>query len=883
MFAVALVAAGLAANVRAADADTAASKLNLIHVLVQAGKSAEAAAAMRSLYPKGPPAGGEQAREYYDVIGDTPEGRDEAQKGLEDLVKSAPGNLGFQITLAKQLTRRPETRARGLSMFQMLAANPKVDKKWVMGEWRAAVSRLPYVPDNIPAFQAYLGADPNNTLIQNALAVAKRAQSGTLPWELRDQAAAQVAAGQPEAAIATLRRALKMAPTNAWVRFDLARLYHSTGDVKGGRALMEDGLKIAPRKADMIYANALYVGLLDETTNALRLIDRIPRKERSSAILHFRKEMEIKRQTQHAQRYFNEGDTARMTATMQHAERAAGDDPDLAYVVASGWMDMNQPARGVALMRTFGEQPNASLDTLIQYAKILNRAGQNDDLARVLLRIGAFGTYTDVQKVDVQYLRASLASHRADDLRRSGKIERARAVLKPVLAEYPEDTDMLMAMARVHEDAGEPDNARAIYLGILQRDPQNADAKRALEKLAEKARELATLQKARRAQGYASTGLDYLSKGGYAPGIGNLRVIELPVEARLSVGTSGGRVFAQVAPAMADAGPLQSASLADQRQYGTVAALSQNGLANAPGQSARGTALAVGYEDQNLRADIGSTPIGFPVSNVTGGVKWSHYTAVSGFTMEVSRRPIVSSLIAYAGARDPVTGMVWGGVVRTGANMHLGHDYGRLNLYLEPGYYRVTGQNVLSNTDAELRTGFNWAFINESDMRLKGGVALTYWHYAEDMRYYTFGQGGYYSPQRYAAIAPNFRWSGREDRWSYLVQGSVSYADVYEKDMPYYPTDPNLQALAAANAANPANNMAPPVYVGGSSHIRGHSLGVVLEYRVTPKLIAGALGQIDRSTYYSPNYAVFYLRYMFDAQSGAMHYPPEPLKAYSHY
>ena len=422
MFAVVPLAAGLATNARAADAETAASKLNFIHVLVQAGKSKEAAAAMRSLYPKGPPAGGEQAREYYDVIGDTPEGRDEAQKGLENLVKSAPDNLGFQITLATQLARSPETRARGLAMFQSLAANPKVDRKWVMGKWRAVVSRLPYVPDNIPAFRAYLAADPNDTLIQNALGIAKRAQAGRLPWELRDQAAAQAAAGQREAAIATLRRALKLAPTNAWVRFDLARLYHNTGDVKGGRSLMEAGLKIAPRKADMLYANALYVGLLDETTNAIRLVDRIPRKERSPAILHFLKEMEIKRQTQHAQRYFDAGDTSRMMTTMQHAERAAGDDPDLAYVVASGWMDMNQPARGVALMRTFGERSDASLDTLIQYAKILNRAGQNDDLARILARIGAFGTYTDVQKVDVRYLRASLASHRADDLRRSGAV-----------------------------------------------------------------------------------------------------------------------------------------------------------------------------------------------------------------------------------------------------------------------------------------------------------------------------------------------------------------------------------------------------------------------------------------------------------------------------
>lgn len=881
VMALCLAGAAAPAQAQALDADAFARQQSLIRLLVKAGRNEEAAAAMRSLYPKGPPLGGPLAVEYYDVIGNTDKGWDEARQALDRLVKAAPDDLSYRLALAKQLTRREDTRGQGLQMFADMAARPGADKQQVLGEWRAVLVRLPYKGENIAAFRTYLAADPESVPIRDALTTAERAQAVQVPWELRDQADAQLAAGHPDQAMATLRRALQLDPRNPWVRFDLARLTQKQGDVSGGRRLMEQGLKVAPESADMVYANALYVGLLDETDNALRLMDRIPRRARTPAMIHFRRQMDITRQTEQAQAAGRAGNAAKMGALMRHAQDDAGNDPDLAYVVADGWVSAGEPARGVELMRRFGTRPDATLDTQLNYAKILNRAERNDELAAVLSRLSAFRNLTPRQGEDLRYLHSSLASRRADDLRHQGKIEEARAELKPALAAYPDDTDMLMAMARVDEAAGEDDQARSIYVGILQRDPANGGARRALDLLAAKSRQVASTSASPRAQGYAGTGLDYLSKGGGAPGISNIRVIEVPVEAHIPVGDAGGRLFVQVDPSNANAGPLASASIYDLRQYGKVMALSPNGLANAPGQAAHGTALAVGYETEHLRTDIGSTPIGFPVSNIVGGVKWSHYTAVSGYSVDVSRRPVISSLISYAGARDPVTGEVWGGVVSTGASGHVGHDFGKLNLFLEPGYYRITGLNVPDNSEMALRTGFSWAFVDEDDMRLNAGVALTYWHYQQNLRFYSFGQGGYYSPQRYVSVAPNFRWTGREERWSYMVQGSVSIASVYENDSQYYPTNPALQAQAQSNAT--ALNLSAPVYTGGSSTNTGHSLGAAVEYRFTPRLYGGALGQIDRSTYYTPNYAVLYLRYMFDAQTGAVPYPPEPVKAYSRF
>jgi hypothetical protein len=268
---------------------------------------------------------------------------------------------------------------------------------------------------------------------------------------------------------------------------------------------------------------------------------------------------------------------------------------------------------------------------------------------------------------------------------------------------------------------------------------------------------------------------------------------------------------------------------------------------------------------------VGTTPLGFPVSNVVGGVKMYGSMSSVSYSLDVARRPVTSSLLSYAGARDPVTAEVWGGVRSTGATSHFAYDLGRFAVFADLGYYLLTGKNVALNREFSLRTGMDWEFIQEGDTRLSFGLALTSWRYRENLRYYTFGHGGYYSPQSYYSLAFPVRWTGRQGRWSYLLRASMSASVSYEKDMPYYPTNPALQA---------AGN---PIYTGGSGHGTGYSAGGALEYRMAHHLYAGGRFGIDRSAYYTPNFAGFYLRYEFAAPGVAVPFPPDPVKPYSRF
>jgi len=249
------------------------------------------------------------------------------------------------------------------------------------------------------------------------------------------------------------------------------------------------------------------------------------------------------------------------------------------------------------------------------------------------------------------------------------------------------------------------------------------------------------------------------------------------IEVRIPLGYSG-HAMVHVDPVSADAGTLLPNDIYTLNRYGQIQALAPAGIAGVLRQSARGVAVAVGYETDDWRADIGTTPLGFPVQDIVGGFKTYRSAEPFYYYADLSRRPVTSSLVSYAGARDPVSGEVWGGVRSNGGDLRVGFERGRFDAYVGLGYHLLTGKNVQTNTQLELRTGINRAFIKEEGMRLFAGFVLTHWRYRDDLSYYTFGHGGYYSPQTYYSLATPVRWDGRTGRWSYLLKGSGSNWEV---------------------------------------------------------------------------------------------------------
>lgn len=302
-------------------------------------------------------------------------------------------------------------------------------------------------------------------------------------------------------------------------------------------------------------------------------------------------------------------------------------------------------------------------------------------------------------------------------------------------------------------------------------------------------------------------------------------------------------------------------------------------------QKADGTSFAVGWHDEQMAFDIGTTPYGFTVQNLAGGISYSDKIGVTGWTATASRRPLSNSLLSFAGATDPRTGIEWGGVMANGAALGLSWDQGNANgVWVDLSHHQLKGKNVADNTRSRLMAGYYRRLINAPHERLTVGVNSMLWHYKKDLGEYTLGHGGYYSPQTYTSLSLPVSYAKRTVDWSYLVEGSVSISKAKTRDMAYYPergliNDP-WQQLANRGVSDTAF-MADNSFSGGSSNGVGYNIRGLVERRLTDHWVLGTGLDWQHSKDYSPSRAMFYLRYSFAPWQGNLKLPIEPLIPYA--
>ena len=296
-------------------------------------------------------------------------------------------------------------------------------------------------------------------------------------------------------------------------------------------------------------------------------------------------------------------------------------------------------------------------------------------------------------------------------------------------------------------------------------------------------------------------------------------------------------------------------------------------------QKVDGTSVGVGYESYNLRWDLGVVGIGFPVQNMVGGIRKSWETGKVDTALEIFRRPLNNSLLSYAGTRDPATGDIWGGVAYTAVGGRIARTLGQFYTFASAEYGLLQGKNVLDNNRLALRTGVDKDVLRQENMWVNLGLTLTYWRYKENESFFTFGHGGYYSPQSYTSLNLPVAWAGRNGKLSYFLRGSTSYSWTNEKRMAYYPTDSALQS----DAVKSGNSNDPGFYPGGPGGGTGYSLRLATEYQLTPHLAVGGNFMMDRTAFYTPNSTFIYFRYQFHAHSEPVLFPPKVVKPYSRF
>lgn len=366
-----------------------------------------------------------------------------------------------------------------------------------------------------------------------------------------------------------------------------------------------------------------------------------------------------------------------------------------------------------------------------------------------------------------------------------------------------------------------------------------------------------------------SAGTVFRTRAGES-GLSKLSDMQIPIEARFPVGN--GKIVVGATPTFLDAGALSPAyGTASRFGGGPSAAISQLQGTGSPvaSQNASGVGLSVGYEGKNLNASIGTTPLGFPETNVIGNITYqgqlSENVSLKG---DLSRRAVTDSLLSFAGAKDARTGERFGGVVATGGRLDLTRDDGTYGFYGYGSYHSVTGSNVESNDRAELGGGLYVHLMKSASSTLTAGMNLDLLHYDKNLSYYTFGQGGYFSPQRYMSVAFPVDWTGRDDRLSWRLNASLGVQSFTQSDSPYFPTDPSRQSAAAAAAATATalgqtSGAFTGNYAGSSKTGLAYNLAGLLEYQLAPQLYLGGLLSLNNASNFRQVTGGIYLRYMF--------------------
>jgi cellulose synthase operon protein C len=357
-------------------------------------------------------------------------------------------------------------------------------------------------------------------------------------------------------------------------------------------------------------------------------------------------------------------------------------------------------------------------------------------------------------------------------------------------------------------------------------------------------------------------------------GLSNLTDIEAPIQGRIKAGN--GHLIVTATPVTLDAGTANN-DLPTLARFGSGLSNSPKG-SNFGSQTAAGVGFSIGYETSSVKADIGTTPVGFRYQDVVGGFEYDGgINDKTSYSLAVTRRAVTDSLLSYAGTRDAGAGLEWGGVTKTGGRAALGWDDGTSGLYVNGQFQYYDGHHVQTNYEGKGGGGAYTRLYTDADQTLMAGMNVTWMTFSKNQSYFTYGQGGYFSPQQFVILNFPIEYSGRDGAFTYDVKGSIGVQHYREDAVPYFPLDPGRQGSAAANmnSVTTATLDANAVYPGLSKSGFAYSLSASGEYQLAPQLAVGAMASLGNAYQYREWLAAVYVRYSFSPQYGLQPFPPK--------
>lgn len=258
---------------------------------------------------------------------------------------------------------------------------------------------------------------------------------------LADDAERLIARGHNGPALAALERAVALDPGNAWTRYSLASLYRKLRLPQIGREVMAEGMRVPldpDDRAQMLYAQAIYLNVIDDEAGARASLAQIPAANATPSIKRMQTTLAIRDAAREAREARAAGDDAQAEARYREALAMAGDDPELIGEVARARVAAGQPEQGLALMRDWlaahADKPQP--DAQLRYAELLNTAERDAELGTFLASMDPAVLGAD-QRDEWRDLQDRLALRQADRARWATSRRHARSSIRCSRASRP--------------------------------------------------------------------------------------------------------------------------------------------------------------------------------------------------------------------------------------------------------------------------------------------------------------------------------------------------------------------------------------------------------------------------------------------------------------
>lgn len=341
-------------------------------------------------------------------------------------------------------------------------------------------------------------------------------------------------------------------------------------------------------------------------------------------------------------------------------------------------------------------------------------------------------------------------------------------------------------------------------------------------------------------------------------GFDALTVLQAPFEVAAPLST-GGRLTLVTNPVFIDSGSATASPLLPGGVVERLGTAPANSVLNQ--QNAVGVGGEVQFATENFAVSAGYSPWGFLVSNVIGRVNWKPGNGPFIFT--ATRDSVKDSQLSYSGLRDPGSvgpgfdGNVWGGVIATGGNVQFGKSDPSSGFYVSAGGQYLNGVHVQNNQRIDGDAGAYFRVKEVPDQgNLTVGVNFFGMHYAHNSNFFTYGQGGYFSPQAYYLANVPFSFQGRYGvNVHYSVVAAFGVEAFQQDSVPFFPLDTALE-VANSNASYSSQSV-----VSGNYDFKGE-----VAYHLTDHWFAGGFLSLNNTRDYNSQVVGFFVRWTNRAQ-----------------